>query len=188
MYHQSREVISTLEENQNRHVSFSDASFKNERDYLNEISNSQELPERDCTDEFSISQELPHIESEVSMESDFEASPSLKGENNEAGSALEKLKLNNINRLIVGHLNINSIRNKFEQLKLMLRENIDIIMISETKIDESFPASQFVIPGYSNPYRYDRNSSGGGLMIFIREDIACREITLQKTLKAFFLN
>ena len=44
-------------------------------------------------------------------------------------------------------------------------------MISETKLDESFPVSQFLIPGFENPTHLDRSSSGGGIMLYIREEI-----------------
>ena len=44
-------------------------------------------------------------------------------------------------------------------------------MISETKLDESFPVSQFLIPGFKNPICLDRSSSGGGIMSYIREGI-----------------
>ena len=44
-------------------------------------------------------------------------------------------------------------------------------MISETKLDESFPVSQFLIPGFENPIRLDRSCSGRGVMVFIREGI-----------------
>ena len=84
---------------------------------------------------------------------------------------LRKIRINNIDRLIIANLNINSIRNKFDQLKLLIKDNIDILVITETKIDGSFPASQFKIDGFSMPFRLDRTSNGGGLMIFIREDI-----------------
>ena len=40
----------------------------------------------------------------------------------------------------------------------MLQVNVDIFMISETKIDYSFPINQFIIDGYSTPYRLDRNA------------------------------
>ena len=73
-----------------------------------------------------------------------------------------------MNRIIIGHLNINSLRTKFEQLKNI---KIDILVITETKIDNSFPTSQFYIEGYSKPFRLDRNATGGGVIIFIREDI-----------------
>ena len=44
-------------------------------------------------------------------------------------------------------------------------------MVSETKIDESFPECQFIIEGYSKPFRRDGNSHGGGLLFYIRDDI-----------------
>ena len=42
-------------------------------------------------------------------------------------------------------------------------------MISETKLDESFPVSQFLIPLFENPIRLDRSSSGGGIMWYIKK-------------------
>ena len=54
----------------------------------------------------------------------------------------------------------------------MLQEsNIDVLLVSETKIDDSFPNGNFLIDGFSTPYRLDRNSNGGGLMLFVRKDI-----------------
>ena len=50
-------------------------------------------------------------------------------------SFLKDIRMNNINRLIIGQLNINSLRNKFDQLSAMINGNIDIFMISETKLD-----------------------------------------------------
>ena len=35
-------------------------------------------------------------------------------------------------------------------------------MISETKIDESFPKGNILIEGFSAAYRLDRDSKGGG--------------------------
>ena len=45
-----------------------------------------------------------------------------------------------------------------------IKGNIDILLVSETKIDDSFPNGNFLIDGFSTPYRLDRNSNGGGLM------------------------
>ena len=41
-------------------------------------------------------------------------------------------------------------------------------MIFETKLDESFPKGQFLIKGFIEPYRLDRNSKGGGITLFIK--------------------
>ena len=53
-----------------------------------------------------------------------------------------------------------------------IKSNIDVLLVSETKIDDSFPIGNFLIDGFSSPYRLDRNSNGGGLMLFVREDIS----------------
>ena len=44
-------------------------------------------------------------------------------------------------------------------------------MISEAKIDESFPKGNFLIERFSTPYRLDRDSKGGGIMLYVRADI-----------------
>ena len=62
-------------------------------------------------------------------------------------------------------------RNKFESLSTQVKGNIDVLMVSETKIDDSFPVGNFVIDGFSTPYRLDRDSNGGGIMLYVREDI-----------------
>ena len=76
-----------------------------------------------------------------------------------------------MNKLIFAHPNINSIRNKFEQLISQVKGTTDVLMISETKIDDSFPISNFLIDGFSQPYRIDRNFSGGGITLYVQEDI-----------------
>jgi exonuclease III len=76
----------------------------------------------------------------------------------------------------VATLNINSIRNKFEHLKILIIGNIDILVITETKLDDTFSETSFMIEGFSKPYRRDRNSNGGGILIYVREDIPSKEL------------
>ena len=71
-------------------------------------------------------------------------------------------KLTNIAKIIIGHLNVNSLRNKFDALESIIPDNIDIFVISETKLDESFSVDQLEIDGFSTPFRIDRNKEGGG--------------------------
>ena len=96
-------------------------------------------------------------------------------DNSDIAYVLNNLKIENTNRLVMGHLNINSLRNKFEALKCIVKDNLDILIISETKLDESFPKNQFSLDGY-NHFRIDKCSNSGGIIIFIREDIPCKTI------------
>ena len=53
----------------------------------------------------------------------------------------------------------------------IVKVNIDILMISESKLDDSFLDSQFFIEGFGEPFRLDRSRNGGGIMLFIQSDI-----------------
>ena len=87
---------------------------------------------------------------------------------------LRDTKIKNVNRLVISHLNINSIRNKFEPLKNIIKGNLDILVLTETKIDESFTNQEFRIDGYTS-IRLDRDIHGG-VLVYAREDIPYREI------------
>ena len=73
----------------------------------------------------------------------------------EDNTNLHFIRKGNFNRLVLAHININSIR-KVQQIT----NNVDFLMTSETKLDNSFPEGQFLIPGYSSPYRFYRNCRG----------------------------
>ena len=82
-----------------------------------------------------------------------------------------------MDRLLIGNLNINSISNKFDQLKLFVQGKVDVLVITETKLYSTFPTSQFLIEGYSEPYRFDRNRNRCGVLIYVREDIPSKLLT-----------
>ena len=54
---------------------------------------------------------------------------------------LSRQRLEYPKNLIIGHLNINSVRNKFSSLQQTVFSKTDILLLSETKIDDSFPYS-----------------------------------------------
>ena len=89
----------------------------------------------------------------------------------DALTILKNIRIENMKNVIIGQLNINSLRNKHHALVELLRGNLDILVITETKLDGTFPEKQFYIPGYKKPFRKDRNKNGGGVMIYVREDI-----------------
>ena len=68
---------------------------------------------------------------------------------------LKILQVNYSNNIIMGHLNINSVRNKFELTSSVMDGKIDFPMISEAKLDLTFPTNQFFIQGYSTVYILD---------------------------------
>ena len=88
--------------------------------------------------------------------------------------SLRNLRLENPNRIMIGQLNINSIRNKLEMLTSLITNEIDVFLLSEIKIDETFPLEQFLISGFAKLLRLDRNSRGGSIMLFIRDNIPYR--------------
>ena len=97
---------------------------------------------------------------------------------------------------LICHLNINSLRYKYDEIKdILLDKVVDCLIISETKLDSSFKDSIFEVDGYKLQRR-DRTDHGGGIATFMRADIPARrrfdiecktlenivyEVTLDKT-------
>ena len=79
-----------------------------------------------------------------------------------------------MNRPIIAQLNINSIRNKFQFLEKEVCANLDILLLSEIKPDDTFPSAQFLRDGFLKPYRVDRCSNGGGILLYMRDDFPAR--------------
>ena len=84
---------------------------------------------------------------------------------------MKNIKQKDANRVTIAQISVNSIRNIFDFLCEMIRGNVDILLITETKIDSSFPSAQFEIDGYTTPYRLDRDSNVKGILLYVRDDI-----------------
>ena len=82
--------------------------------------------------------------------------------------------------MVIEHLNINPLANKFDDLTLIIKDKLDILVLVETKLDDSYTETQFLIEGYKKPYRIDRNCNGGGVMIYVRKDIPSKELKKHK--------
>ena len=87
---------------------------------------------------------------------------------------LKSLRIHNHSNITFSYLNINSIRKKLDYLKLIINENVDILCIAETKIDESFPTAQFLWSGYHKTYSLDISDKQGGLLIYIKAHLPSR--------------
>ena len=61
-------------------------------------------------------------------------------------ATLKSFRLKHPKNLVACHLNINSIRQKFTEVSELCSGNIvDILFLSKTKLDASFPIAQFHI-------------------------------------------
>ena len=62
-------------------------------------------------------------------------------------------------------------------------------MILQTKLDNNFPQGQFLIPGYSSPYSFDRNCRGGVIVLYVREDIPSKLLSIEnQPTEGFYIN
>ena len=76
---------------------------------------------------------------------------------------------------------------QFDLLINRLSGNIGVIMISDTKIDETFQARQFHIDSYTPCYRLDRSFNGGSIMIYVREDIRDKLVEINNSVEEVFI-
>ena len=58
-----------------------------------------------------------------------------------------------------------------------IKGSIDIFMIPKTKLDDSFPQGQVLIEGFHSPFRFDRNKTEGGILLYAREDILAKVLS-----------
>jgi exonuclease III len=79
----------------------------------------------------------------------------------------------------IGHINIRSIRNKIDHLKVFLHLNdFDILCVTETHLNDN--DNNINIEGF-NPIRLDRKltediKGGGGILCYVKDGIMCKEL------------
>ena len=79
---------------------------------------------------------------------------------------------------LIGYLNINSVRNKIADLQIFIQNiPLEYLVLSETKLDESFSNAQFNLDTYKTRARRNRDENGGGLIVFVRRGIICKRIS-----------
>ena len=133
----------------------------------------------DVSDSIDVHSENEYVcENEASIISNNEPLDSFANLNN--------VRQKNSSRLIIAQLNINSLRNKFDSFSQMVKDNVGILLISETKIDSSFPTAQFNMNGFTT-YRRDRNINGGGIILYVREDIPSSFLKIDTSIEALYV-
>ena len=92
--------------------------------------------------------------------------------------SIRKLKLSKPHRIILGHLNVNSLRNKFESVVDVIQGTLGSFLLSETKIDESFSDKQFWLNNF-RIFRKDKNRYGGGVIFYVNENLPCKSLATE---------
>lgn len=99
-------------------------------------------------------------------------------------------------QLKVCHANVNSIVSdsdvtrapygchfpKLDEIALLcIQQNIDVMAITETKIDNSISDESLEMPSFQHPFRKDRVRGAGGVMVYVKDNISAkRRIDLEK--------
>lgn len=74
--------------------------------------------------------------------------------------------------LVLAHLNICSLRNKVHEItRICSLNNIHILALSETHLDNTFDFSELAVAGY-RLYRRDRDRYGGGVAFYVQKHIS----------------
>ena len=69
-------------------------------------------------------------------------------------------------------------------LKEVVGNKTDILLVSKTKLGDTFPRNQFILEGFTPPYRLDRTTHGGGLMLFCHRGYTFQTVNLIWILQA----
>ena len=78
---------------------------------------------------------------------------------------------------MIGYLNINTLRNKLRDLRVILKYlALDYFVLSKTKLDESFLINQFTSVVYKIRARRKRNEFGGVLIEYVRKGLIYKRI------------
>ena len=90
------------------------------------------------------------------------------------------------NDFIVVHCNIDSIltEGRLEQLSDVCQSmNVDCLVITESKLDDSIPNNLLKIVNFHDPLRRDRNRNGGGCLVYVAEHLTFTQITKSQSKK-----
>ena len=144
-----------------------DASYKNNIENINS-KNSEFCSDNDTTNKADTNKVMDENQCKIHQKSEESKSRDVYYSSEDFPSLLRDIYRKNMNRIKIGQLNINSIRNKFDLLVPAVVRNLDILLITETKIDSSFPEAQFEIDRFTTPYRADRDCHWGIILLYIR--------------------
>ena len=84
-------------------------------------------------------------------------------------------RLDNASNTIIDHLNQNSFKSKCAFVEDIIKL-FDVLLVSESKLDHTFPNDQFRINNGYKIFRLNRNRFVGGLILYINENVPCKPL------------
>ena len=87
------------------------------------------------------------------------------------------MRNSNPHNIIIGHLNVNSVKNKIDSIKTNFQNYLNLLVLAETKLDQTHPTAEIFIEGYRKSFKKSKHS--GGLLLYVGEEISSRELTRQ---------
>ena len=101
---------------------------------------------------------------------------------------LGKNRLKHPNNPLISYFNINSLKNRtIDAPEVIGKLSLDYFVISETKLDKSFPSAQFNISNYEIRNRRDIDKNGGGLIEFVTKGYKTKRLKDYETLTCEFI-
>ena len=92
----------------------------------------------------------------------------LSAANTNIAQILKGLRLSNPKNVRLSYLNVKTIRDKLENLQEIIKQDVDVLAVAETKADSSFPSAHFFLDGYLSLYRLDISRDSGGLLVYVK--------------------
>ena len=88
--------------------------------------------------------------------------------NTDIAQILKGLRLSNPKNVRLSYLNVKTIRDKLENLQEIIKQDVDVLAVAETKADSSFPSAHFFLDGYLSLYRLDISRDSDGLLVYVK--------------------
>ena len=93
----------------------------------------------------------------------------LSAANTDIAQILKGLRLSNPKNVRLSYLNVKTIRDKLENLQEIIKQDVDVLAVAETKADSSFPSAHFFLDGYLSLYRLDISRDSDGLLVYVKQ-------------------
>ena len=134
-------------------------------DWICDVCLMSELPFFDI----NISDEVHSVAGEITPDKVCDTIHTNTDCNNRNGDTFSTLQ--SFTGLVVAHLNVCSLYKNIEEIRHILPENnIPILTLCETRLDDSITNAEISVQGYRS-VRRDRNRCGGGLIVYIHESL-----------------